>query len=138
MASLDQPIRRPVTRPGAGTLALALTGVFQTASGVWLLAAPGSFYDAVATYAPRNDHFLRDVGTWNVGLGLAALVAAREPRWRAPMLAILAVQFALHAVSHLIDIDGAEPSSLGVSNFVLLALATVVLGALAVREHRRP
>jgi hypothetical protein len=36
--------------------------------------------------------------------------------WRAPVLAILAVAFALHTISHLIDIGDTEPASLGVTN----------------------
>jgi predicted anti-sigma-YlaC factor YlaD len=119
------------------TVALLLVGATQLLTGVWLMVDPGSFYDAIATYPPRNDHFLRDIGSWNVALGLAALIAWRRPSWRVPMLGVLTVNYGLHAVSHLINVDDAEPESLGVVNLVLLAGATVLLAALFAREARK-
>ena len=137
MSSLQQPVPRAGERADVVTLVLLLVGASQVLTGVWVLADPGSFYDVIATYEPRNDHFLRDVGSWNVALGLAALYGARRASWRAPMLGILAVQFGLHSVSHLIDIGDADPEALGVFNFVLLAGTTVLLAALFARERSR-
>lgn len=96
---------------------------------------PGSFYDAVATYPPRNDHFLKDVGSWNVALGLAAVIASRTPSWQRGMLGVLAVQYGLHAISHAIDVDLAESEAGGVATLVGLTAATVLLAFLFARER---
>ena len=105
-------------------------------TGVWAFLSPGTFYDAVAAFPPRNDHFLRDIGAFQTALGLAALYGARRAAWRAPMLGILAVMYGLHTISHLINIDDAESDALGVVEFVLLAGGTALLAGLCVREQR--
>jgi predicted anti-sigma-YlaC factor YlaD len=117
---------------------LLVVGVSQLIVGVWAFVAPGSFYDTIATFPPQNDHFLKDIGSWNVGLGLAAVIASRTPSWQRGMLAVLTVQFALHAVSHAIDVGVAEPESQGVSTLVLQIAGTLVLGGLLARESMRP
>ncbi len=38
------------------------------------------------------------------------------------------MQYALHSLNHLIDIDNAETSWLGPANFISLLLTTVLLG----------
>ena len=45
---------------------LIVSGITQLVVGVWSFVSPGSFYDVVATYPPENDHFLKDIGSWNV------------------------------------------------------------------------
>ena len=114
---------------------LIISGITQLIVGVWSFVAPGSFYDAVATYPPQNDHFLKDIGSWNVALGLAALIAARTPAWRRGMLGVLAVLYTLHAISHGIDVDQADPESTGVAALVTQIVAAVVFAALWLRER---
>ena len=116
---------------------LLVAGAQQLIVGAWAFVAPGSFYDTLATFPPQNDHFLKDIGSWNLALGLAAVIAARTPSWQRGMLAVLTLQFALHAVSHAIDVGAAEPESKGVSTLVALVAGTVVLGAVLARETAR-
>lgn len=124
-------------RTDAATALLLVVGAASLLTGAWLFLAPGSFYDAIATYPPRNDHFLRDTGSFNVALGAAAIYGARRASWRAPMLGILVLQYGLHTISHLINIDDTDPKSLGVVNFVLLLAVTIVLAVSFVRERER-
>jgi predicted anti-sigma-YlaC factor YlaD len=114
---------------------LLIAGVSQLLIGAWAFAAPGSFYDLAATYPPENDHFLKDIGSWNVALGLAAVIAARTPSWRAGMLAVLAIQYGLHAASHAIDLDQAESRSAGIVTLVIQIVAAGLLAALFARER---
>ena len=135
MATVPHAARRERTDVVAAALIAA--GATSVLFGLWAFLSPGSFYDVIAAYPPRNDHFLRDIGSFEVGLGAAALYGARRAAWRTPMLGIVAVQYALHAISHLIDVDATDPKALGVVNFVLLTTAAVALAALFVREHGR-
>ena len=116
---------------------LLLVGLSQVLPGVLAFVAPGTFFEVVGPYPPQNAHFVKDLGSWQVGLGLIALLAARRQAWQAPVLAVLALQYALHTVSHVIDVDVADPRSAGVFALVTQALGAVVLTALAVREARR-
>jgi predicted anti-sigma-YlaC factor YlaD len=115
---------------------LLVSAVTQLAVGVWTFVSPGSFYDVLATYPPENDHFLKDVGAWNIALGLAALIAARTPSWQRGMLGVLAVLYTLHAVSHAIDLDQADPESVGVVTLVALIAASAVFVVLWARHPK--
>lgn len=116
---------------------LLLVAVPQLLLGALAFVAPGVFFDQIGPYPPENAHYVKDVGSWQVGLGAAALYAVRRPSWRAPMLGILALQFALHAISHLIDVDASDPSWNGPFVLATQALGVVVLGGLFVRERGR-
>ncbi len=106
---------------------LLILGVSQLALGLWMVISPGSFYDALGPFGERNDHYLADVATFYLALGAAALVAARRPGWRLPVLGFAAIQYTLHAVNHLVDIGEADPGWVGPFDFVTLALSAAGL-----------
>ncbi len=106
---------------------LLILGVSQLALGLWMVISPGSFYDALGPFGERNDHYLADVATFYLALGAAALVAARTPGWRLPVLGFAAIQYTLHAVNHLVDIGEADPGWVGPFDFVTLALSAAGL-----------
>ncbi len=51
-------------------------GVGFIALGVWAMVGPRSFFAALATFEPYNQHFLQDVGAFQIGLGVVLLLAA--------------------------------------------------------------
>jgi nitroreductase len=111
----------------AGVLALAAVQLLQ---GLLLAFASGAFYDAVADFGPRNDHDLRDMAAFYLASAAVLAVAAGRPSWRAPALALVGLQFALHAVNHLVDVGGSYPGWVGPFDVVTLALGALVIGAL--------
>ena len=117
---------------------LLLVAAAQLLPGILAFVAPGAFYDVLAGFPPENSHFLRDLGSWQIALGLLALLAWRRPALRAPVLAILALQFALHTVSHAIDVNDSDPAWQGPFALVAEAIGAVVLTALAIKESRTP
>ena len=119
-------------------LGLAAFGIYNVAQGIFMAAAPGTFFSEVGPFGVQNDHYIRDLATFYVALGVALLVAVRHRAWRVPVLALLTLQFALHAVNHLIDIDEADPSWLGVADFVALVVGMVLLAGLLRLALRRP
>jgi hypothetical protein len=116
--------------------ALLALGVGQLGLGGLLAVAPGAFFDAIADYGVRNDHFLRDISTLYLALGVTLLLAADRPSWRVPVLAVGAIQYALHALNHLLDIGDADPGWVGPFNFVTLVLVAAAFGYV-LRELRR-
>jgi hypothetical protein len=107
---------------------IMLLGLTQLAIGVWLAIGPESFVDTLADFGPADHHFLRDIATFQGGIGIALLAAAGRPSWRIPVLFAALVQTALHTVNHLFDIGGTDPGWQGPANFVSLLLLT---GAIA-------
>jgi uncharacterized protein YjeT (DUF2065 family) len=53
----------------------AAAGLLLVATGLWAFTAPRSFFEAVATYPPFNQHLLHDIGAFNLGLGTTLLLA---------------------------------------------------------------
>lgn len=117
-----------------GLLAFA---AYSFVAAALMVLAPHTFFEDVGPFGVQNDHYLRDVATFNVAFGAALLVAYRRVEWRTPVLCCVALQFVLHSINHLVDIGAAHPYWLGPADFISLALATVVLVWLA-RESLRP
>jgi hypothetical protein len=107
---------------------LLLAGV-QLFLGAFLAIAPETFEDAIAPYGGGADsHFLRDIATFYLAVGAALLLAVRRRSWRVPVLFVVAFQYAVHAVNHLIDIADTDPGWLGPFNFASLLLLTLLTG----------
>ncbi len=107
-----------------GLIAFAL---YHLALALLMAAAPHTFYSQIGPFGPQNNHYIRDTATFNAALGFGFLIALRRPAWRIPVLAITTVQFALHSVNHLVDIDRAHPAWTGYFDFGSLAMATLLL-----------
>jgi hypothetical protein len=109
---------------------LAAFAAVEAALAIFMVAAPHAFYTAIGPFGARNDHYVRDVSTYNAALAAGLVIAIRHASWRVPMLAVLTVQFALHSVNHLVDISSADPAWIGYFDFFALAAATVQLAGL--------
>jgi hypothetical protein len=116
---------------------LLLFAAYSFAIAALMVLAPHVFFTDVGPFGSQNDHYLRDVASYNAAFGVALLIAYRRESWRTPILFTLALQFALHSLNHLADIGSAHPYWLGPADFISLALATAVLVWLA-RESLRP
>jgi hypothetical protein len=107
--------------------AIALLAGVQLVLGAFLAIAPDAFADNVAPYGSgADDHFLRDLATFYLAMGAALVLSIRRVSWRVPVLFLIALQYALHTVNHLIDIADTDPGWLGPFNFVSLLLLTIV------------
>jgi PPOX class probable F420-dependent enzyme len=111
----------------AGVLLVA--GLLTLGAGVWAVAAPGSFADYTG-FQPYNEHFVHDIGAFQLGLGVTLLLALV---WRdGPALALagfLAANTA-HAFNHWIDRDLGGHAR---DPWVFLALSLVLGVALVLR-----
>jgi hypothetical protein len=119
-------------------MAIGILGATQLAIGAWLALAPDSFVDNVAPFGPADHHFLRDLATFQAGMGIALLAAVGRPSWRVPILFAAFVQSGLHTVNHLFDIGGTDPGWYGPFNFVSLLLLTGAFAFLMQEAGREP
>jgi hypothetical protein len=109
------------------TAGLVAFGVLELAIGLFQAAAPHAFFTAIGPFGVFNAHYSRDVATFELALGAGLVLAASRPAWRVPVLALAAMQFALHSLNHLLDIGAAHPRWTGYFDFLSLAAATVML-----------
>jgi hypothetical protein len=126
-ASLSRTTERAAVRRDALKASLAVLAFYDIALAVFMAAAPHTFFSKVGPFGARNDHYIRDTATFSAAIGVGALIALRRRSWRVPVLAISTVQFALHSVNHLVDINNAHPQWNGYFDFFSLALATILL-----------
>lgn len=84
-------------------MTLLVFGLYALSVGLFMMFAPGTFFDTLGNFGARNDHFIFDVATFEVPQGLMLLAAVRWPRWRTPALAFATLHWALHSLSHIID-----------------------------------
>jgi hypothetical protein len=118
-----------VHKPAPSVVAVGV-GVFaalQLLTGLFMAVAPHAFFKHIGPFGNINVHYLRDLATFYIADGVALAVAVRRLSWRVPVLALTTVQFALHSVNHLVDIDRAHPAWTGYFNFISLAAGTLLL-----------
>ncbi len=90
-----------------------VVGIGFIAVGVWAMVDPRSFFEALATFEPYNQHFLQDVGAFQIGLGVVLLLAGVPLRADGLTVALVGVGVgaALHTVSHVVGRDlGGTPA----------------------------
>ena len=112
------------------TWTLAVLGFLG--SGFWAFFSPRSFYDAIATYPPFNEHFLRDLGALSFGIGVCLVAPLR---FRDSLLVALtgtAAASVAHALSHLIDRDAGGRAT---DVYVWTLLAVLLVAATIVRSR---
>jgi hypothetical protein len=104
------------------------------ATGVAAMAAPETFFDSVATFEPYNQHFIQDIGSFNLGLGMVLVLALRQGADALfAALAGAAIGSGAHVLSHVIGWDlGGTPEM----DVPLFAVLTVLLAAAAAIRHR--
>lgn len=105
----------------------ALIGIGMLAAGVWCLVAPDSFARAVAF--PPHEHFLHDLGAFQIGIGATLLLALLWRDALATALAGFLVANSVHAVNHARDLDlgGRASDPWGLAAASVLTAAALVL-----------
>jgi hypothetical protein len=115
-------------------LVALVAGLLTVAAGVWAFLAPSSFFRSVATFRPYNRHFIHDIGAFQIGLGLALLLALR---WNDALFVALTasgVGAAVHVVSHILDHNLGGRTATDLLGLGVLAVAPLI--AAFVRARR--
>jgi hypothetical protein len=120
---------------------LLVAAVYHLLLGALMFLAPGAFYDSLGKFPPENQHYIKDVSTFYIALGVVLFVSVRRRTWRVPLLIFATLEYAIHAVNHLVDVNEATSAFTGWFDFFSLALLTLILAALvtfAWRVHPEP
>jgi hypothetical protein len=93
---------------------------------------PRSFFEAVATFDPYNQHFVQDIGAFQIGLGAVLLLAGipRRPDGLTVALIGVGVGAALHTVSHLVGRDLGGTPERDIPLFAGMTVLLLAAGAL--------
>jgi hypothetical protein len=102
------------------------------------MIAPRSFFDAAAPFEPYNQHFVQDIGAFQIGLGAVLLLATISAGADALAVGLLGVGAgsAAHTLSHLVGLDLGGTPARDIPLFTVLTLLLVGAGLLRWRESR--
>lgn len=108
-------------------------GVFFAAAGIAAFLAPAAFFEAAAAFEPYNAHFIRDIGAFQIGLGVVLLLSV----WIGDALVValggVGIGSLVHSVGHVLDRHaGGTP----MVDIPLLAALSVLLIAAALTRWR--
>ncbi len=123
-----------------------LSGLGNLANGLWMLADPAHWYATlpagVPDFGPLNEHFVRDIGATFTMLGLGLVWATFQTGARVPVLVLVTLFNALHALVHVWDtgrgLVGPEHWSIDFPAVYLPTIVLVVLTAMLVRRRDVP
>lgn len=111
--------------------AVAGVGAFSFVTfGLWAMVAPRSFFDRLAHFEPYNQHFVQDIGAFQLGIGAVLLLALASRRLAALTVALLGagVGASAHVISHLVGRHlGGNPAS-DITIFTLVAVLLLAAG----------
>lgn len=78
-------------------------GLLYVVTGGVMLLAPEWFFQNVGNFPPFNRHYIGDLGSFNLPLGIALLWAARNPSQHRLVIALGALASLIHALNHAYD-----------------------------------
>src|SRR6476469_6531561 len=117
---------------------LGVLGVSEILLGLWMVLAPRSFFDSIGGFGAFNPHYMRDVATFELAIGIVALLAIRRPSWWPATLAVAALQFGLHAINHIVDVGKADDLAAGIFDAASLTAVALLLGWTLLGLERSP
>ena len=99
-----------------------LGGLMLVAFGAWAMIGPQSFFDALATFDPYNQHLIQDIGAFQIGLGAVLLLAAVPDLEDGLVVGLVGVGFGMvaHAISHVVGHDLGGTPAIDIPVFSLL------------------
>jgi hypothetical protein len=119
------------------TAGIALLAIYHLGLALFMAVSPHSFYKSIGPFGTLNPHYIRDAATYTAAFGVGLAVSLWRPSWRVPVLAVVAVQFGLHSINHLVDIGATHPAWTGYFDFFSLLLSTFLIVGLLVLARRQ-
>ena len=113
----------------------AFGGIVLVVFGLSAMVEPKSFFEQLARFEPYNQHFLQDVGAFQLGLGAVLLLALRYSDSLASGLLGVGIGSSAHVVSHAVGTDLGGSPAIDIPALAILSGLLVVGGVMRVR-HR--
>jgi hypothetical protein len=86
-----------------GQIGIVINGLSFALVGLVLIVTPQWFYQNIGDFPPFNRHYSGDLGTYSLPIGIALLVAAREPLKNKLIVAMAFGVGLLHMFNHVFD-----------------------------------
>lgn len=118
----------------AGMVAAVGAFVFLT-FGLWAMVAPQSFFESIALFEPYNEHFIQDIGSFQIGLGAVLAMAAffTSDALVAGLVGV-GIGALAHVISHLLGLDAGGRPALDLPSLAILGAALLIVGVVRWRR----
>lgn len=102
------------------------------------MVGPMSFFETLAAFEPYNQHFVQDIGAFQIGLGAVLMVARISDGADALAVGLVGVGIgtAAHTISHIVGQDLGGTPAVDIPVFAMLSLVLLLGGVVRWREHR--
>jgi lysylphosphatidylglycerol synthetase-like protein (DUF2156 family) len=118
---MSEPTRGRAARFALPPL-LLIAGAYHLLLGAFMVAAPRTFFEEVGPFGAYNGHYVRDIASFYLAMGVMLLLAIGRRSWQVPVLLFCVIQYGFHALNHVWDVSDADPSWLGPINLVVILL----------------
>lgn len=97
--------------------------------GAWAMGAPRSFFDQLAEFHPYNQHFIQDIGAFQLGLAAVLLLAA-SARFDTLATALIGagVGSLAHVIAHLLGTDLGGNTARDIPTFAIVTALLLYAG----------
>lgn len=121
-------------RPAVAQLLVGFAGVLYVLTGLALLLAPAWFFATIGPFPPFNRHYMGDLGSFLLPMGIGLLLAARDLSQHKLLVRIAVAGSLLHALNHVYDavLDRAP-----LGHWLVDTLPLLIFGALLLLAERR-
>lgn len=141
MAAADMQAGRasdPGERAGRPVRAVAVAaGAFFVVAGLAAFIVPAAFFEAAATFEPYNEHFVRDIGAFQLGLGMVLLLSAWVEDALVVALGGVGIGSLVHSGGHVLDRDLGGDPAVDIPFFAALSIVLVIAAWMRWRSIRR-
>lgn len=114
-----------------------IVGLSNVFAGAVVLLAPRWFFDNIGNFPPFSRHYLGDAGAYILPLGIALLIAARDPLKYRSLIYLGAGAGLLHFLNHVYGSVTAH-ESWAVAGAVGIQAVAMIYAAIVVRPARLP
>ena len=106
--------------------AVFILGAYHAILGLAMIIIPSWFFENIGNYPPFNQHYIVDFGAYQFPLGIALVLASRQPFQQRLLVGSTIIANILHAFAHVYD-DLANGNALSASTVSLLVLGSIYL-----------
>lgn len=112
-------------------------GIGFIAPGAWAMIEPRSFFAVLAAFEPYNQHFLQDIGAFQIGLGVVLLLAGVRARADGLSVALVGVGVGatFHAASHIVGRGLGGTPQTDIPLFATMAVLLLAAGWFRLRSE---
>lgn len=115
-----------------------IAGLFFVAAGIGAFGAPEAFFEAAAVFEPYNEHFIRDIGAFQLGLGAVLLLAVWIDDGLVVALGGVGLGSLMHGAGHAIDRHLGGTPAIDIPFWVALSALLLAAAVLRWRHSSQP